>query len=80
MAPQKGRETPINCTKQENEGNDVLVQMDSEIDSMDRELNPYAGASFLSKLFFQWPQKLLEKGMTRTIEEHDLPGASYSIR
>lgn len=79
MAPQKGTETPIDYMKQDKDGNDV-VQTDSEIDSMDRDSNPYAVASFLSKLFFKWPQKLLEKGMTRTIEESDLPGAYCSTR
>lgn len=38
-----------------------------------RPPNNYIGASFLSKMFFMWPSKLLKEGMVRTIEENDLP-------
>ena len=38
-----------------------------------REPNPYPNASLFSKLFFTWPYPLLQKGMERPLEEHDLP-------
>jgi hypothetical protein len=38
-----------------------------------RPSNTYEGSSFLSKMFFIWPEKLLKEGVVKTIEEKDLP-------
>jgi len=39
-----------------------------------RPCNPFENASCMSKLFFTWPQKLLQEGLIKPIEERDLPG------
>ena len=39
-----------------------------------RPCNPFENASCMSKLFFTWPQKLLQEGLIKPIEEKDLPG------
>ncbi len=38
-----------------------------------RPENTFKDASFISKLFFMWPYKILQQGMERTITEMDLP-------
>jgi len=54
------------------------IEKDEEICSqgephLSRPRNTYTDASWMSKMFFAWPQKLLENGMRSTIEEWDLP-------
>ena len=39
-----------------------------------RPCNSFENASCMSKLFFTWPQKLLQEGLIKPIEEKDLPG------
>jgi hypothetical protein len=73
MVNQKELETAVECMKLADDLNDVLEES-QELSPSERRANPYAGASFLSKLFFRWPQPLLEDGMTRIIQESDLPG------
>ena len=54
------------------------IEKDNEISSqgephLSRPRNTYTDASWMSKMFFAWPQKLLEEGMLNTIEDWDLP-------
>ena len=43
------------------------------LDQMSRPSNMMESASFLSRLLFRWPFPLLQVGLSRPLEEHDLP-------
>ena len=78
MAPKSGNESA-----KQSEFNSFLKKSDddessdplssSSHPSFSRPPNPYPESSFLSKMFFIWPQQLLKEGSLKPIEEKDLP-------
>jgi len=78
MPPEAGTNTEENTNDKDvlQVENEKLIEVDATSlsnNNDERQANPYKTASFLSKLLFKWPYKLMKVGMERPIEESDLP-------